>query len=114
MPELPHDIEDIRLAPVALQVEDRLTELAVLDPDEMRLRVALDTNTGGEDREHRSAAMLATVARDIPLGAWELSWDERGLRLQHGVRHLVLGVPASLTAYIEGQRVTGRAGRPNR
>ena len=114
MPDLPHDVDDIRLAPVALHVEDRLRELAILSPEEMRLRVALDTNTGGGDREHRSAAMLATIARDVPLGGWELAWDERGLRLQHGVHQLVLGVPASVTAYVEGQLLASHVGRPNR
>jgi len=111
MPELPHDIDDIRLAPVALHVEDRLSELSRLSPEEMRLRVALDTNSGGSDREHRSAAMLATIARDLPLGAWEIDWHERGLLLQHGVHQLVLGVPRSVTSYVEGKTVTGR---PNR
>src|SRR4051794_30225255 len=100
MREFPHDIDDLRLAPVVLQLEDRLTELGALDRDEMRYRVGLDSDLPDWDEDRRRDPLLVSVGRDIDLGAWELSWDARGLRMSHGVHHVVLGLPVSLSDYM--------------
>jgi hypothetical protein len=102
MRELPHDADDLRLAPMILHLEDRLTELGGLDPIEMRYRVGLDSDLPDWDEERRREALLRTVERGIELGGWKLSWDPRGLRVSHGTHHVVLGVPVSMTDYLTG------------
>ena len=102
MYELPHDLEDLRLVPILLQLDDRLSELGCLDVEEVKFRVALDTDLPDWDDERRRAALLVTMSRGIDLGDWELSWDERGLRLSHGLHQVVLGVPASVIDYVRG------------
>ena len=102
MPEIPHDLDDLRLAPVVLQLEDRLTELGALGADEMPLRVGLDSDLPDWDEDRRRDALLRSVARGIDLGGWVLSWDPRGLRMSHDTRHVVLGLPESMTRYVAG------------
>lgn len=102
MRELPRDVDDLLLAPVVLQLEDRLTELGALGQEEMRYRVALDSDLPDWDEQRRRDAMLTSIARDIDLGSWVLSWDPRGLRMSHGVHHVVLGLPASVADYVAG------------
>lgn len=102
MYDLPHDLEDLRMGPILLQLDDRLSELGCLDVDELRFRVALDTDLPDWDEERRHAALLVTMSRGIDLGDWQLSWDERGLRLGHGIHQVVLGVPTSVIDYVRG------------
>jgi hypothetical protein len=102
MLDLPHDLDDLRLAPMLLQLDDRLSELGCLDVEELTFRVALDSDLPDWDEERRRDALMLTIERDIDLGGWELSWDDRGLRLAHGVHQVVLGVPASVTDYAHG------------
>ena len=100
MRTVPHDLDDLLLAPVALQVEDRLVELGALGRDELPSRLALDSDLPGWDVERRTQQVLVSVRRDLELHGWELSWDPRGIRLRHGVHALLLGLPASLVDYV--------------
>jgi hypothetical protein len=109
MAEIPHDIDDLRLAPVLLHLDERLSELGCFDLAELAERIALTTNLPDWDEKWRRDALLEALGRDLDLGGWALSWDPRGLRVSHGLHHVVLGVPASLQDYA----VRG-AGLPNR
>ena len=100
MPSLPRDVPDLMLAPTLLAVDARLSELALLDIDELAERVAIEGDHNDLTEGMRSAGLLRAVASYIDLHGWELSWDPRGVRLQHGTLHLVLGIPATFTAYI--------------
>lgn len=102
MRELPHDVDDLRLAPMVLQLEDRLTELGALSQDELRYRVGLDSDLPDWDEERRQQALLRSVERRVDLGGWQLSWDPRGLRAAHGTHHVVLGLPESMIDYLKG------------
>jgi len=102
MGELPHDIADVYLAPVALHVEARLAELAKLDDDKLAVHIAMASDEQAWSPEFRSAAVLNTVGYLVDLHGWSLSWDDRGVRLSHGTRSLVLGVPANVRRYIAG------------
>ena len=108
MRELPHDIDDLRLAPLVLQLEGRLTELGALGPDELTYRVALDSDLPDWDQGRRRDAFLVSVARGLDLGGWELSWDPRGLRMSHGVHQVVLGVPESVIDYVSSAPLPSR------
>lgn len=102
MPTLPRDLTDLRLAPALLALDARLAELEVLDLAELRSRIALASDGAAETRDLRTAQLLATVQRDIELRGWSLTWHPRGLRLKHGIHHVVLGVPRTFSQYIEG------------
>jgi hypothetical protein len=108
MYDIPRDIGDLRLAPIVLQLDDRLSELGCLDVEELTFRVALDSDLPDWDEERRREAILLTMSRDIDLGGWELSWDDRGVRLAHGIHQVVLGVPESVTDYVRGAAVAHR------
>ncbi len=99
---LPHDIDDLALAPVILAIDQRLDELGALTPHALLMRVAVESDRPDWTRAQRESGLLTTVGRFLELHTWALSWDARGLRLTHGGHTVVLGVPASLTAYING------------
>ena len=101
MPTLPHDMIDLQLAPTAIALDARLSELGELSADALRLRVVLASNTTEKTPAERSAALLETVGHLIELHGWEISWDDRGLRMQHGRHTVVLGVPGTFRQYIE-------------
>lgn len=101
---LPHDVVDLRLAPLALRLDRRLQEMAELDPGQLRLRIAMDTDRDGFEPAQRARDVVDSVCHLVDLGGWQVSWDPRGLRMSHGDHTLVLGVPANLRAYVEDGR----------
>ena len=102
MATLPHDITDLYLAPVVLAVDGRLEELGQLDLDKLRNRVALIAGGVDQTREMRERGLLRTVSQALELHSWRLSWDPRGLRLQHDAHDLTLGVPPVFAEYLAG------------
>ena len=102
MTERPHDIPDLYLAPVALAVEARVTELGVLDDEELALRVGLASDKPDWSADLRRDALLNTISHLIEMHGWSVSWDARGVRLSHGSHSLVLGVPSNLQRYVDG------------
>jgi hypothetical protein len=98
---LPRDFADLMLAPVALLVDWRLEEMAALDPAELRLRIAMDTDREGSTPEQRARDAVDSVCHLLDLNGWEASWEDRGLRLSHERHTFVLGVPPNLRAYVE-------------
>lgn len=102
MTELPRDIGDLYLAPVALALQARIDELADLSDKDLSWRVALESDEPDWTADTRRTALLRTVAHLLDLHGWELTWEERGIRAAHGGHALVLGVPTSFRRYVEG------------
>jgi len=101
MPASPHDITDLYLAPVALAVDARISELGRLDKERLIYEVALESDTPDYTREMREEGLIRAVTHLIETHGWEFSWDPRGLRLTHETHTFVLGIPAVFTEYLE-------------
>lgn len=102
MQPIPHDATDLVLAPVALQLDERLDRLGALEPEELLFLIALETDREPHSPEQRRVLLLEALGRDVDTRGWEISWDPRGLRLQHEGRGLVLGLPPALVAFLKG------------
>ena len=83
----PHDVTDLRLAPVALLVDGRLEPLPQLH---VRHR-AVGGSTIADLGSHL-----------IDLAGWRVTWDPRGVRLTHHDHSLVLGVSRRLADFVAG------------
>jgi hypothetical protein len=99
---LPHDLQDLYLAPVALAVDSRLEELAQLNGDELAKHVALTSDRPDWSRELRTDALLTAVGHMLDLHEWVLAWDARGLRVEHDEHHFTLGVPPTFAQFLDG------------
>jgi len=97
----PHDLVDLRLAPLALELDNRLQEMAQLDLPELAHRVALESDRPDWTRAQRREALLLSVTHLVALRGWSVGWDDRGLRLTHHNHSLVLGVPATFTQFVD-------------
>jgi hypothetical protein len=102
MPGLPRDIADVNLAPVALAVDARIEELTRLSAADLSFQIALRSDIADWTLELREASLLAAIGRNIALHEWELSIDQRGVRMTHRENTLVLGLPDSIRAYLSG------------
>ena len=102
MPNLPHDVSDLYLAPVILSIDSRLDDLGTLDAHALAQRVAIESNRPDWNREEREQALLASIQHFVDCRGWEMTWDPRGLRLSHDEHTVVLGVPANLAQYLSG------------
>lgn len=96
----PHDLSDLYLAPVALELDHRLGEFESLSEEEIEFRVAIDTDSQPRDRAERSQLMLLSLTHVLDTHGWDIGWVSRGLRVSHDEHELVLGVPDSLRAYL--------------
>ena len=101
MPARPHDLTDLYLAPVALAVDARITELGRLDQEQLAYEVALESDSPDFTAEMRKEALIRTVTHRIDTHDWEVSWDPRGLRLSHDMHTFVLGIPAVFAEYLQ-------------
>jgi hypothetical protein len=106
MTTLPHDLQDLYLAPVALAIDARIAELGRLDDHALALAIALESDVADWTRELREEAVLRTVSHVTDLHGWTVGWDPRGIRLAHEGHSFVLGVPANVVAYVEGSATT--------
>ncbi|MCW2528145.1 MAG: hypothetical protein JWM76_3005 [Pseudonocardiales bacterium] len=104
MTSLPHDLSDTYLAPLVLNVDARLRELADLGFEELLLIVEGTVDHPVVYRSFREEALMTAISEPIALHGWILSWDPRGLRISHDERSLVLGLPATLIRYLDGSR----------
>jgi hypothetical protein len=97
---LPHDIPDLYLSPVVLALDARIQELASLDLPHLREEVALVSDMADWTRDMRETALLRAVGYLIDCHGWDLAWDQRGIRLTHRHRHIVLGVPVTFAEFL--------------
>jgi hypothetical protein len=103
----PGGVTDLYLAPVALQVDAILEEAAGKSADELTLWLAWSTDAEPRSIEDRRKLAVRALRRDVDLHGWRLKLVDRGLRLKHKDTSIVLGVPATLMAYL-----TGGTGKP--
>jgi hypothetical protein len=108
---LPHDASDLFLAPVALALDRRIDELGRLGPKALSDEIALESDLADWTRDLREQALLRTVGHLVETHHWVLSWEDRGLRLSHQERHVVLGIPDSFRRFLDGA-VTVPRGTP--
>lgn len=108
MSTFPHDIPDLYLAPTVLAIDARIQELAGMNLEQLRMNVALATNKVDFTREQRERGLLEAVRYLIDCHGWKLSWDPRGIRVAHGDREVVLGVPATFEQYRAGAATVDR------
>jgi len=101
VPNPPRDYADLFLAPVALEIDQRLEDVALLDRDTLHKKVVLETNSEAIDRAGRARDVVDSVTHVLDLHGWTAGWDDRGLRLSHHRHTLVLGVPRNLVEYVE-------------
>ena len=97
----PHDLPDLYLAPVALEVDARIEELGHLDRDRLAYEVALESDEADFSRAMREEALIRAVTYLIDTHGWEFSWAPGGLRLTHDTHTVVLGIPAVFLEYLE-------------
>jgi hypothetical protein len=102
MVDVPHDVTDLRLAPVALALNARIDELGRLGLYELAQLVALEGDRPGWTRAMRETGLLLAVGHVIDMHGWRLQLDDRGIRLSHGRHSLVLGIPDNFRAYLAG------------
>jgi hypothetical protein len=112
---LPRDTADVLLAPVVLAVDQQLQQLSGLDETEIALFVVLCTDRQAGSADSRHALLLEALTRQVDTHDWDLSWDPRGLLMEHAGRRVVLGVPPSVASFLLYGALTvspPRAGRP--
>ena len=96
----PHDITDLYMPPVALELDRRLEQLEGLTAAEIEYQVVLGTDLQPRNAAARPALVLDLLTRSLETHGWEVSWVPRGLRVSHADHHLVLGVPHNVRAYL--------------
>jgi hypothetical protein len=108
MSTLPHNVSDLRLAPVLLALEGRLDELAALTPGELADQVAIVGDTPRWTRELRETGLLSTISRPLDLHEWTLGWNPRGLQVSNGTHQVTLGIPKTFEGYLDQAHATSR------
>jgi hypothetical protein len=96
----PHDIVDLYLSPLTLELDHRLRQLEDLSEAEIQFKVALETDCEPRVPEERPSLVLRMLAHNLDRHGWEMEWAPRGLRLSHDDHQLVLGVPDSVRSYL--------------
>lgn len=103
MAVLPHDITDLRLAPVTLAVDAAIEDLGRLSVDDLANRIERYRNISDITRENRMHWIIQEIEARAETFEWTLSFDDRGIRLTHKEHSFVLGTPATINAYIESR-----------
>ena len=103
MPEFPHDITDLRLAPVALAVDAAIEMLGRLPLEKLAWQAESYRDITEITPDDRKRWLLAQIESQAETAGWELSVDDRGIRLTHREHTFVLGAPATFWAYLEGR-----------
>jgi len=103
MANMPHDITDLYLAPVALAVDARITELGRLGTEQLAYEVALESDAADFTQAMREEALIRAITHLVDCHDWAFSWDQRGLRLTHDAHTFVLGIPPVFGEYLSGQ-----------
>ena len=101
MTDRPRNVTDLYLAPVALQLDQRLAELSTMSPAQVRDFIAVRTEHTPFTPDERRTWLLSAITDTLDLHGWSASWCSRGLRLTHGPNALVLGLHPTLSGYLE-------------
>lgn len=101
MTERPHDLSDLYLAPVALDLDRRVQGYSGMSDKEVVLRVTLASDAEPRNAAEREEALLHTLTSGLELHNWQVARHPRGLQLTHDGRSLVLGMPASLVSFLD-------------
>lgn len=96
----PHDVSDLYLSPLVLELDRRLQTLSDQTSGQLDEFVALATDREPRDQNGRRLWLLQGVSHLVELHSWEVAWDPRGLRVSHGEHSIVLGVPGSVREYL--------------
>ena len=97
----PHDPTDLRLAPVALQVDSKIQELAGKSPAELAYHVASEVDRNPRTEVQRGRDIVDAIVHLVDLCGWHATWDERCVRLSHEGRSLVLGVTREMAEFVQ-------------
>lgn len=100
MRDLPHDTDDVLLAPVAIGLNRLLESLGELSVEDLELQIALQTDREPTTVERRRTLLLDLLRHNVDVRGWELSWCERGLAVTHERYQLVLGLSPALAGYL--------------
>jgi hypothetical protein len=106
---IPHDLADLYLAPVALGIEARIEELGKLSIDELALEVALASDTPDWSRRWREEALVATIEHLLDLHGWSLVIEDHALRLFHRGRKVLIAMPTRFEEYLADAAQRGHA-----
>jgi len=98
--ERPRDIDDLYLAPVALDIDRRLEELSGYSAEDLQFHMILGTDREPQNAAEREEALLQVLTSGLELHGWQISRHPRGLLLAHENRSLVLGIPSNLVSYL--------------
>ncbi|HYF73461.1 MAG TPA: hypothetical protein VD864_11615 [Nocardioides sp.] len=98
----PRDLTDLYLAPLLIALEERLEQLAPLNPGALAFEIILVTNQEPRDRAERAGMVIEVLQTGLDLHGWTLSLEPRGLRVEHAGRGVVLGLPTNLRDYLVG------------
>jgi hypothetical protein len=96
----PHDGPDLLLAPIALELTERIAAIGDVPPDDIEFSVALASDRQNQTSRGRRAAVIAALTHGLDLHDWTVDWHAWGLALAHRDRLVVLGVPAALWQYV--------------
>jgi hypothetical protein len=96
----PHDFIDLYLAPVALDIDAEIATLEGCTPNELLTYIVVATNREPRSADERREYFVEAVTHLHDLHGWRITCDPRGLRLAHGEHTLVLGLPATVLAYL--------------
>jgi hypothetical protein len=102
MPALPHDVHDLYLAPVVLAVDALVDELGALEPGALAARLAGTSHLADRTRALREAELIQTLRLSTTLHGWELTVEDRGVRLAHDDHSVVIGLSTRLREFLAG------------
>lgn len=93
--DLPTDLTDLTLAPVALALSRRLRNLGKLTSGELFGEIALSTDHDPVPGR-RGEMLIEMLDRDLDMREWQLEWCPSGPRMKRHDHCLLLGIAPSL------------------
>ncbi len=98
---LPHDLTDLYLSPVALELNERLSDFGGRTDADVEYLIALRADRQPQNLAERRLLALRALTHGSDLHGWDVEWVSRGLRMRNGSHELVLGIATGLRHYLE-------------
>lgn len=98
---LPHDLTDLYLSPVALELNARLSDFEGRTDAEVEYLIALRADRQPQTVGDRRLLALRALTQGSDLHGWDVDWVSRGLRMRNGSHELVLGIAPGLRHYLD-------------